>query len=108
MYMLGYIINMFFQGLTWVVTIRFLEEIVPSNMLGICFTLTPLAGWFGYVVSNFSVDFLPTADAPVQDLLENRTYQILMCAPIFFAAICIIALFTWVNHESPFFYMSHG
>ena len=31
-----------------------------------------------------------------------------MCAPMFFAAICMIALMTWVDHESPFFYISHG
>lgn len=27
---------------------------------------------------------------------------------MFFAAICMLALFTWVDHESPFFYISHG
>ena len=31
-----------------------------------------------------------------------------MCAPIFFGLIAVIALFTWVDMESPYFYLSNG
>lgn len=31
-----------------------------------------------------------------------------MCMPLVFGAIALIGLFTWLDHESPFFYMTHG
>jgi len=108
LYGLGYLTNSFAEGLTWVTTVKFLEEVVPEHLLGILFTMTPLAGWGASIVSSFSVDLLPSSDSDEQFLLENRTYQILMFMPIFFGVIAIIALFTWLNHESPFFYITHG
>lgn len=107
-YILGYVMNYFSIGCNWVVTAKFMEEVVPENMLGVCYSMTILMGWFGSVIAGFFVDVLPSAGSPEQVLLENRSYQILICIPMVFGGISMIALFTWVDHESPIYYISTG
>jgi hypothetical protein len=50
-------------GCNWVVTAKFMEEIVPDNMIGVCYSATLLMGWFGSVIAGFFVDVLPSSDA---------------------------------------------
>ena len=92
-------------GCNWVVTAKFMEEIVPDNMIGVCYSMTILMGWVGSVMAGFFVDVLPSSDADPQVILDNRSYQILMCIPMIFGGISLLALFTWLDHESPYYYM---
>jgi len=73
-YILGYVMNYFSIGCNWVVTAKFMEEVVPENLLGVCYSMTILMGWFGSVIAGFFVDFLPSADSPEQVLIDNRSY----------------------------------
>ena len=107
-FLIGYLIKNFGVGITFVTTAKFIEEVVPDNLLGFYFAMIPFIISAGFVVAGFSTDSLPPDDAPPQEILDNKTYQILMCAPIFFGLIAVIALFTWVDLESPYFYLSNG
>ena len=108
LFSLGYLVNYFGIGCSWVIVVKYVEEIVPDSMFGVCFTCLELLGWFGSMVAGFSTDFLPPADSPEQELLDNRTYQIILLLPVICAVITVIGLFTWVNHETPYYYISNG
>ena len=56
-------------------------------------------------MAGFFVDVLPSSDADPQVILDNRSYQILMCIPMIFGGISLLALFTRLDHESPYYYM---
>ena len=80
------------------------EEVVPESMFGTCYNMMELASWTGSVVNSYAADLLPPSTADPQVLLDNSTYQYILCLPLVFGAIAIVSLFSCVNHDSPFYY----
>ena len=101
-------INYFGVGCAWVTIVKFVEEVVPDRWFGVIFTTMELVGWLAVVVAAYEPDVLPNVDSPEQVLLDNWTYQLVICFPLLFGIVAVIALFTWVNHESPYYYIVNG
>ena len=103
-----YMVNYFAIGFSWIFIVKFTEEVVPDNMFGACYNMLELAGWIASLLNSFAPDLLPPPDADPQVLLDNRTYQLVICFPLIFGAIALISLFSCVKHDSPFYYMWTG
>ena len=74
LFMLGYLMKELGTGCSYVIAAKFVEEIVPDNLLGVYYTMMPLALNSGFVVCSYMTNLLPSPDAPQQILIDNKTY----------------------------------